>query len=291
MNRNSTCAVIITFHPQISVLDNLAKVRPQVDGLVVVDNGSLPESLAPFRAVAGEMDFTLIENGVNRGIAAALNVGVRWARAQGFDHVVLFDQDSTVTDGFIDAMLAEYDSHPQRSKVAIVTPSQVERNTGRTRVHGCTKDGGPLVAITSGSLMPINIFDQCGWFEGDLIIDCVDHEYSLRARSLGYTLAECRQAVLLVAVGSVKFHQAWGLCIRATHHSAKRRYYITRNRVVMAQRFYKQQPGWCYGTMMEIVKDTIKVACVEEDPWNKLVNTARGIYDALSGRMGKVVEL
>jgi hypothetical protein len=39
------------------------------------------------------------------------------------------------------------------------------------------------------------------------------------------------------------------------------------------------------------VQHTIKVAYVEEDPWNKLVNTARGIYDALSGRMGKVVEL
>jgi rhamnosyltransferase len=291
MNKNGTCAVIIIFRPQVSVLDNLAKVRPQVDGLVVVDNGSSPELLAPFQAVAREIGFTLIENGVNLGVAAALNVGVRCARAQGFDHVVLFDQDSTVTDGFIDAMLAAYESHPHRSNVVIVTPSQVERNTGRTRVHGCTKDGGPLVAITSGSLMPIKIFDQCGWFEGDLIIDCVDHEYCLRARSLGYTLAECQQAVLLVAVGSVKFHHTLGLCIRATHHSAKRRYYITRNRLVLVQRFYKQQPRWCYGTIMEIVTDTLTVLCVEEERWKKLVNTARGIYDALSGRMGKVVEL
>jgi rhamnosyltransferase len=291
MKNRSTCAVIIAFRPQGAVLDNLAKVRPQVDGLVVVDNGSSPESLAPFRAVAREMDFTLIENGVNLGIAAALNAGVRQAMEQGFRYVVLFDQDSTVTEGFIRAMRIEYESHPQRDKLAIVTPTQVERSTGRTRGHGCAKDGGPLVAITSGSLMPIEVFDQCGWFEEDLIIDCVDHEYCLRARSLGYTLAQCRPAVLLVAVGSTTHHRAFGLRINATHHSAKRRYYITRNRLVMVQRFWKQEPGWCYRAVRDVVEDTVKLLLVEKERWSKLRNTARGVHDACCGRLGKVVEL
>jgi rhamnosyltransferase len=291
MNRNGTCAVMITFRPEASVLDNLAMVRPQVDGLVVVDNGSSSELLASFHAAAQNMRFTLIENGVNLGIAAALNAGVRWGKAHGFQRVVLFDQDSTVTEGFIQAMLAEYESHPQRHKLAIVTPSQIDRNTGRTRDHGCAKDGGPLVAITSGSLMPMEIFDQCGWFEEGLIIDCVDHEYCLRARSQGYTLAHCRHAVLLVAVGSTTRHQAFGLSVNATHHSAKRRYYITRNRLVMVQRFWRQQPAWCYRAIRDVVQETIKLLFVEEERWGKLRNTARGIHDAFCGRMGKVIEL
>jgi rhamnosyltransferase len=235
--------------------------------------------------------FTLIENGVNLGIAAALNTGVRWAKARGFQYVLLFDQDSTVTEGFSQAMLAQYESHPQRDKVAVVTPSQVERSTGRARGHRFAKDGSPLVAITSGSLMPVEIFDRCGWFQEELVIDCVDHEYCLRARSLGYTLAQCRQAVLLVAVGSTTSHQAFGLTISARHYSARRRYYITRNRLVMVQRFWKQQPAWCCRMLQDIVQDAVKVALVEEERWSKMRNTARGIYDALCGRMGKVVEL
>jgi rhamnosyltransferase len=291
MRRAGTCAVIVTFHPGTSVLDNVAKVRSQVEGLVVVDNGSSSEVLAAFHVAARNMAFTLIENGVNLGIAAALNDGVRWARGEGFEHVALFDQDSTVSDGFIQAMLAEYESHPQRHKLAIVTPSQVERNTGRTRDHRRAKDGGPLVAITSGSLMPMEIFDHCGWFDERLIIDCVDHEYCLRARSRGYTLAQCRHAVLTVAVGSTTRHQAFGLSVNATHHSAKRRYYITRNRLVMVQRFWRQQPGWCYRTIRDVVQETIKLLFVEEERWGKLRNTARGIHDAFCGRMGKVIEL
>ncbi len=82
MNTHDTCAVIVTFHPPPAVLENLAKVRFQVEGLVVVDNGSSSLSLAPFRAAMCEMKFTLIENGANLGIAAALNIGVRWARSQ-----------------------------------------------------------------------------------------------------------------------------------------------------------------------------------------------------------------
>lgn len=291
MEKGDTCAVIITFRSQAAVLENIAKVRSQVGGLVVVDNGSSAEALSPFRRKARELGFTLIENGANLGIAAALNRGVQWAKEQGFGFVALFDQDSTVTDGFIKAMLEEYGTHPRRERVAIVTSAQVERSTGRERTHGCAKDGGPLVAITSGSLMPVKVFDQCGWFEEELIIDGVDHEYCLRARSLGYTLAQCRRATLLVAVGAGKCHRACGFEINATHHSAKRRYYMTRNRLVIVQRFWRKQPAWCYRAVRDIVQDTIKLIFLEQERREKLTNTARGIHDAMCGRMGKVIEL
>jgi rhamnosyltransferase len=270
---SGTCAVVITFHPQAVVWDNLAKVRRQVEALLVVDNGSSPESLAPFRTLPADPGFTLIENSAN------------------FEYVALFDQDSTVTEGFIEAMVATYESHPQRSRLAIVTPIQVERITGRPRGQECAKDGGPLVAITSGSLMATAIFDQCGWFEEELIIDGVDHEYCFRVRALGYTLAQCRDAVLVVAVGSLRCHEVLGLKIMAKHYSARRRYYITRNRLVIVGRFWKEHPAWCYRQLRDVVQDTIKVICFEEQRSTKLRNTARGIHDALYGRMGKVIEL
>jgi rhamnosyltransferase len=285
------CAVVVTFRPEANVWDNLAKLRCQAETLVVVDNGSPPESLAPFRALPADAGFTLIENKANLGIAAALNAGVRWAKTRGFEYVVLFDQDSAVTDGFIKTMLATYESHPQRDRVAIVTPTQRERVTGQTRGQECARDGGPLVAITSGSLMPTAIFDQCGWFEEELIIDGVDHEYCFRVRALGYTLAQCREAILMVAVGSLRCHEVLGLKIMARHYSARRRYYITRNRLVIVGRFWKEHPAWCYRQLRDVVQDTIKVICFEEQRRPKLQNTVRGIHDAFSGRMGKVIEL
>src|SRR5271170_8159208 len=114
MVENGVCALIITFRPPVEVPGNLAKARLQVQGMVVVDNGSSSAALAPLLRASQELEFTLIENGANLGVAAALNVGVRWARAQGYKWVALFDQDSTVSDGFISAMLDRYETHPTR---------------------------------------------------------------------------------------------------------------------------------------------------------------------------------
>src|SRR5271168_2438123 len=109
MDDNGVCAVIVTFRPPPVVLGNLAKAREQVEALVVVDNGSSLEALAPIQHAGRDLDFELIQNGANIGVAAALNVGVRWARSRGYRWVALFDQDSTLSDGFISSMLREYE--------------------------------------------------------------------------------------------------------------------------------------------------------------------------------------
>jgi rhamnosyltransferase len=292
MNGRGVCAVIITFRPPPQVPDNLAKARPQVQGMVVVDNGSSREALAPIVRASGELDFTLIENGANLGIAAALNIGVHWAKAQGYEWVALFDQDSTLSDGFIATMLNGYETHPIQEKIAVVTPMHIELETGKWHPPAVASDGTPLVAITSGSLIPIHIFDRCGWFEEDLIIDRVDDEYCLRARSMGYTVALCRQAILHHSVGAPRMHSFLGLFqVRATHYGPRRRYYITRNQLVMVKRYWRQYPVWSYWNVRCVLRDTVVNFVVEDQRWSKLTVTVRGIFDALRGRMGKVVEL
>jgi rhamnosyltransferase len=289
---NGVCAVIITFRPPAVVPGNLAKARPQVQGLVVVDNGSSPEALAAVTATCRELDAHLIENGVNLGIAAALNIGVQWARSQGYRWVTLFDQDSTLSDGFIATMLHEYQTNPLREKIAVVTPKHLELETGEWDRPAFAEDGSPLIAITSGSLMPVEIFDRCGWFEEDLIIDRVDDEYCLRVRSMGYTIALCKEAFLHHSVGSPKTHSFLGLRqVKATHHGAKRYYYLTRNRIVMVKRYWRQYPRWCYLTARSVVRDLIVNFVVEDNRWKKLGTTLRGILDGLIGRMGMVIQL
>ena len=97
MNRDPVCAVIVTYHPRAEMVTNLSTTHAQVQGMVVVDNGSSPEELAPLQQAASHVGFELIENGENLGIAEGLNRGIASAKAQGFSWVVLFDQDSRVT--------------------------------------------------------------------------------------------------------------------------------------------------------------------------------------------------
>src|SRR5215831_10464572 len=102
MRPQHVCAVIVTYRPGATILDRLSNVLPQVQGLIVVDNGSNDDEVGQLRAASSALTFHLIENGENLGIADALNQGVRWAKSQGYPWVILFDQDSEITDNFID---------------------------------------------------------------------------------------------------------------------------------------------------------------------------------------------
>lgn len=292
MNQSGVCAVIITFRPQISVLDNLAKLRSQVGGLVVVDNGSSAESLAPLRAATHEMNFTLVENGVNLGIAAALNVGVQWAKAQGYEGVALFDQDSTVTGGFIHTMLGHYNGHSHRHDLAIVAPVYKSMVTGRTEYPHVARDGEPVVVMTSGSLMPMKIFEKCGWFEEDLFIDQVDHEYCLRVRSQGHRITLCDRAVLIHEAGAPRpYKVVLSRRIETGSYSAKRRYYINRNTTVMILRYWLTAPAWSLRAWSQMIKNIAKVLLVGDAKWQTVRFVSLGVFDGLRGRMGKTIEL
>ncbi|MES2392876.1 MAG: glycosyltransferase, partial [Acidobacteriota bacterium] len=121
------CAVIVTFHPDADVIANLQALRPQVSRVVVVDNGSTPEELAQLRQAALALDVELIENGDNLGIAAALNRGIRRALELDYLWVLLFDQDSRVTEDFTQTMMGAFAASPSRDRLAILIPRYEDR--------------------------------------------------------------------------------------------------------------------------------------------------------------------
>ncbi|HEU5408750.1 MAG TPA: glycosyltransferase family 2 protein, partial [Nitrospira sp.] len=226
MVANRTCAVVVTFHPDAEVLDNLDKLRAQVQALVVVDNGSSPESLNLLRRANSKIQFELIENGENLGIATALNIGVRWAEHNSYHWVILFDQDSTVTDGFMDTMIHAFESSLHRDRLAILVPRYVDKRLGKTLPRVLVRTGGLEAAMTSGSLMLLSSFRKHGPFEDDLFIDAVDYEHSLRLRSTGCLIEECQQAILLHSPGTPRIHRFYGLYLFTTsNYSPLRRYY------------------------------------------------------------------
>ena len=74
----------VTFRPHVPDTAALLRaVAPQVDALVVVDNGSPAPVVAELRAACEEVGAELVELGANLGIAAAQNRGLARARELG----------------------------------------------------------------------------------------------------------------------------------------------------------------------------------------------------------------
>ena len=146
MTTQAVCAVIVTYHPNAAMLENIPKTLAQVQGLIVVDNGSSPEELGPLRLASTALGFELIENGENLGIAQALNQGVQWAKGQDFRWVILFDQDSKITEGFLRQMFATWESHPHRDRIGSLHPRYIGPDTGTELLVPRMRDGGPFVS-------------------------------------------------------------------------------------------------------------------------------------------------
>jgi len=288
MIAQSVCAVIVTYHPTLKMLENVSKILAQVQGLIVVDNGSSPDKLAPVRVMSQTLGFELIENGENVGIAEALNQGVRWARNSGYPWVILFDQDSRITEGFIRQMFADWKSHPERERVGSIHPKYLDPDTGTEPVVRRASDGGPVFSATSGALMPAWIFDKIGGFASEYFIDCVDFEYCLRIRAAGYLIADSREAVLMHASGGASESLSFlGFGFRPTHHSVVRRYYMSRNRIALYRKYFRVFPRWILQSMNDSSRETIKCFVGEQDRAGKFRSFLLGIWDGLSGRMGR----
>jgi len=135
--------------------------------------------------------------------------------------------------------------------------------------------------------MPAWIFEKAGWFASDFFIDWVDIEYCLRIRAAGYLVADTTDAVLLHTAGHPRRITFLGFSFQPSYHSAVRRYYISRNRVVVFRRYWRVFPRWIVLLMNEAFRETVKCFLAEEDRPRKFLNFLLGTWDGLIGRMGK----
>ncbi len=287
---NGVCGVVVTYHPDPDVLENLERLRPQVEHLLVVDNGSSEAELAGVRAASGSLGFELIELVENLGIATGLNVGIRRAEALGSEWVLMFDQDSQVTDGFTSTLLDAFRRTEKRERLGILIPRYVDKRLGTAMDAIREEDGTVETAMTSGTMMRMQTFQEHGLFVDSLFIDGVDHEYSLRARAAGLAIRECAEAVLLHSPGSPSVHRVRlrKKPFMSSNYSPIRRYYQERNKIWLIRRYGRRFPDFSKRQLMVSLKDLAKIVLFESDRAVKCRYFFRGVWHGLIGRTGKL---
>jgi rhamnosyltransferase len=214
-----------------ATVDALVK---QVGKVLVVDNGSDDQTFVVIRQLQADGKIVLVALGENRGLGYALNVGARLADSWGFKWILTMDQDSVADPTMVTSMLAMAECDPC---VRCVSPNIV--------VHGrpvlSLKTGPVSYAITSGNLVHLDIWKAAGPFNEDYFIDCIDFDFSLRARARGYAIHKSPAALLYHELGESP--AARRLLERFyTQHSPVRRYYMFRNFMYLAQSHVMREP-------------------------------------------------
>lgn len=276
---HAIAAVVVLYRPDASVIDNVASYADQVSRVFAVDNSEQPEPGFEERLTAiGNVTYTA--NGANLGIATALNVGVRTAIAEGYDHLLTMDQDSTATPGMVAALAECMDTD---TGIGLVSP--VHQQVGgipRVVDAGCRD---VLTAMTSGNLVRAEAYEAVEGFMDELFIDQVDNEFCLHLHRAGFRVVETGDATLVHRVGDVRKHH-FPYPAYSMNHSALRRYYIARNRFTVGEMYRSEYPEFRAFELAELRKDMVKIVLYEKQKRLKLRMISRGIRDYRRGVLG-----
>lgn len=278
------CAIIVTHNPDDRLFRNINIILPQVDKIIIVDNASESNDIAELDRIINNPKVVYISNDENMGLAAGLNQGIRCARDLRYKWAILFDQDSIATKDYLKNIRNTYDAYESKEKLAIISPMYINPKTNNKATnHKNTNElfKEILVALTSGATIRLDIFEKVGYFDEYLFVDYVDYEYCLRCRICGYHLIQSNRLILYHQVGMPSTAKVFSNRIMITNHSPLRRYYITRNRIIVFKRYYIYFPLWCINEIYCSFKDLIKIVLYENNKVEKIHAFGRGFIDGI----------
>lgn len=283
-------AIIVSYNPDSNLFDSINLLLNQVEKVIIVDNGSKEKHVKYIKSI-NEDKIEIILNKENLGIATALNIGVRKALENGYEWILTMDQDSKASPDMVKKMFNVYNSinREERKDILSIFPNfvderiqSIEENSNMNSYEYVDAD------ITSGNLLRKEVFEKVGFFDDSLFIDLVDTDFCMRLNEKGIKMIKIRDAVLYHSLGESKTIRGILGSFNTSNHSALRRYYMTRNRFYIWEK-YKGLNSFTLNRDKKLFKkEFVKIILGEKDKVNKIKMVLRGYKDYKKGIKGKL---
>ena len=296
----TVCAVIVSYHPALETLRHLIDtVAPQVGAVALVDNSAPENWQHTLGETMGGGGGVLLAQAHNAGLAAAQNVGIGWARAHGYQYVLLLDQDSVPGVAMVASLLAALQQLSVSARVAAVGPRfhdlREERDAPFVRIRfpfnrklWCTSAVQHVACdflISSGTLIPMKVLEQVGVMDAGLFIDNVDMEWGFRAQARGYALYGVCAATMSHRLGDTRYRLPFGVG-RVVVHQPLRLYYMMRNRLLL-YRMPHVPRAWIAQDVPRVFAKLFLFGVLIGPRMRNLRFMLHGLWDGVRGRNGE----
>lgn len=274
-------AVIVTYNPDLVRLErNISNLLQQKFSIIIVDNHS--ENVDQLKDLFSNV--TIRELSENMGIAAALNIGMREAKAYGATWVLSSDQDTE----FDVSLLNEYLRFLTLENVGALCP--VIHKRGEENLLTWEKQTEEVEKCpTSGFFIKMSVWDIIGEYDEWMFIDYVDYDLCIRLRIAGFRIFRVNTTFAIQELGNRKvikwlnqigkiFHWRRIQNLSITYnHSPLRNYYFVRNSLYYINK-HKE-----YLSVSEeyrhIIKWELKKILLEKDRIANMKAIIKGIRD------------
>ena len=272
-------AVVTAYHPDERLLAVVDATLTSCEEVVVVDN--TPGDAASQAEKIDDPRVQVVRSGSNRGLAGALNTGIRRISPE-IEAVLFLDQDSVLEHDVIQALAA----HLGDPTIGIATPAPWDEAHGRfyetfSGRHGDVSDR--VFAITSGMMVRRALLDVVGDFREEFFVDYVDLEYSLRIRRTGARIVQDKRLKLPHSIGERRRHNILIGKILVTHHPAWRHYWEMRNGLITIREQARHYPGWAVTALLFLGRSAVLASLFEDQRWSHVKAASRGVRDAVTG--------
>ena len=278
--KSNIAGVVILYNSERQVINNINSYLNQIDQLYIIDNSERAdyEIVQDIKILPNA---TYIDNGENLGIAYALNYAAKMAMRDGYKFLLTMDDDTFFPADGIEKMLL-FINQFSVEKLGIVAGQYNPRffdNTIKTVPY----------TITSGSLLNLSAYEQCGLFMEELFIDFVDHEYCFRLNKFNYEIIEINNVHLNHNLGSKKQLTVFGyeLPIYWRSHNPLRVYYKIRNSIFTLNKYETTDTKVKYIFYKDIFKDLLKILFFEDKKRTRIKLFIKGFHNGLKGNLGK----
>lgn len=188
----------------VQCLESLQRQTYRDFEIILLDDASTNDSVQQLQKHLPE-NTVFLPQAANIGFAAANNVGMRRALADGCDWVVLLNNDTTAAPDFLERLLAETPvGAVSCPKMLFMDPpdeiwfagGELNPATGQVKHLGGHQKDGPAFAqkkqvsfITFCCvLLPRQVIEQVGFLDETLFMYCEDVDYCLRLAEAGVPL-------------------------------------------------------------------------------------------------------
>lgn len=270
--------IIVTYNPEANLKMLLQKCNNVAGQVIVVDNNSSNSEW--IKTLTVETDSSYIANSQNLGIGKAINKALAQIDRSKKNWVITFDQDSLPPDNLLEAYnyVLKYEDNVGLMGVNF-NPHLNDNDCHIYHYHES------LDQITSGLLHNVDIFNRAGLYNENLFIDCVDFELSLRVKKNGFKTIMVDDCFLHHTIGSPKTITLGKFQISSMNHSAFRQYFIVRNHIWLAKKYFKFFPSYIINKFYHLFIRLTKTVLIDDDKKSKIKQIHRGICDGFKSNM------
>lgn len=295
MTGRTVVAVISSYRPPPSLVQNVLALRHQVAAVVVADDGSgdtATDVLAQVTAAGADV----LPRATNDGIAVTLNEGIRRARDRyGADWILTLDQDTTLQADYV-VKLLDTAGRAMQDGLPLGAVSYAQQNSRPIALSGHAAGYGVAFdPMQSGLLIPTATLDRIGPLRDDLFIDWVDTEFNQRMRAAGLLVLAAEGTDIRHSLGDMRPLAFFGRPIAprgrqlsVAYHPPVRAYYMARNGLLVARHTLRSAPRW---TVSRLAHDAVGHAArvlVGPQRLELLLALVHGLADGIRGRAGKI---